>query len=324
MSILSTALAAVATSLALVAPAAPAPAPAAESTRTVDLSRPGALDRGDDVRVPHQEGTEIVDGDVRVDLGTASFMLMGTSGDDYVVHRWTRRAPRDRILRVTATGERTRLLSGRQSWGATLTSDGGHLITSDTGRRTTLRAYDATDGSAVASARFRGYGWVLDAADGTALVSSDLRSRTLAWRYLDGGRSVVADRAGYHADLGADRIAFFTADPYLDGCTEVAAVSAPEVVLWRSCREKVGSFSPDGQRMVTMHILSDGVGPGEVRQRTTDGTRLVTYTSRWFGLLEWEDADTLLLEAHSRRNGATVRCDLADCERASEVAPSSP
>lgn len=324
MNLVSTALVATVASLALVAPADPSPAPSAERATSVDLSRPGTLDRGDDVRVPHREGTEIVDGDVRVDLGTTDFLLMGRSGDDYVVHRWAPRAPHNRILRVTAAGARTRVLSGREAWGASLTSDGSHIITTDSDRRTTLTAHDATDGEWVSSARFRGYGWVLDASGGTALVSSDRRSRTVAWNYLDGGRSVVADRPGYNADLGADRIAFYTGDPYLGGCTEVASMSAPDAVLWRSCREKVGTFSPDGERMVTMHILSDGVGPGEVRQRATDGTRLVSYTSRWFGLLEWEDDDTLLLEANSRRNGALVRCDLDKCERASDVSPSSP
>jgi hypothetical protein len=318
MSLFTTTLAAAATTFSLLAPAAPAAAP------TVDLSRPGALERGDDVRIPHVEGTEVVDGAVRVDLGTERFTLLGSSGDDYVVHSWGQRLGREKVVRVTAAGDRTVLLRGRETWGATLSSEGDHVLTNDNARRATLTAYDAVDGAVVSSARFRGWPAVLDAEGGVAVVSSWQQEQTVAWDFVDGGRTLVAGLPGYVADLSADRLAVFTADPYVDGCTQVSTLSTPEERLWDSCRQKVGTFSPDGARMVTMHILSDGIGPGEVQQRAVDGTRLATYTSRWFADLRWEDADTLLLDANSRRNGATVRCDLDVCELASDVAPTSP
>lgn len=317
MSTFITALATAAAGLGLLAPAAPA-------DTSVDLSRPGTLVRGDDVRGPHVEGTEIVDGDIRVDLATERFQLMGASGDDYVVHRWTQRFGRDRVLRVTTEGDRTVLLRGREAWGAMLSSDGAHVITNDNERRATLTAYDATDGSIVGSSRFMGYGYVLDAEGGTAVVSAWGQGRTESWDFVDGGRTVVAEEDAYLADISADRLAVFTGDPYEGGCTEMSALSAPDEVLWGSCRQKVATLSPDGAQMITMHIRSDGVGPGEVDLRSIDGTTLVTFASRWFGALAWEDVDTVLLDANGRHHGATVRCDLDACELASDVAPTSP
>lgn len=324
MSTIFTTLAAAAAGVALVTSGTAVPVGGSGPTTTVDLRRPGTLERGDDVRIPHVEGTEVVDGETRIDLGTERFTLLGTSGEDYVVHRWFQRFGRDRVLRVTAAGERTVLLRGREAWGATLSSDGAHVLTNDNARRATLTAYDATDGAEVASARFRGYGFVLDAADGAAVVSSWGKDRTVSWDFVDGGRTLLADHVGYLADVAADRLATYTGDPYLDGCSQVSTLSTPDELLWESCQQKVARFSPDGERMLTMHILTDGVGPGEVDLRADDGTMLVTYTSRWFGQLRWEDEDTVLLDANSRRKGATVRCDLDLCELASDPEPTNP
>lgn len=310
-----TTLATAVAGLGLMAPTVP--------TTTVDLSRPGTLDRGDDVRIAHLEGDVVVDGDRRIEVRNV-VTLLGETGDDYVV---STKAPRGkyRVKRVSVTGEQRVLLSGTEALGVDLSSDGEHLLRNDNRRRATISVHDATDGAPVASGRFPGYGYVLDADAGTAVVSSwSGAGRAVAWDFVDGGRTLVAEKDAYLADISADRLATFTADPYLDGCTEVSTLSAPDELLWRSCRQKVATFSADGQQMVTMHILSDGVGPGEVDLRAVDGTTLVTYASRWFGQIGWEDVDTLLLDANSRRNGATVRCDLDVCELASDVAPTSP
>lgn len=317
MSTVLTTLAAAVAGLGLLTTAAP---PAAT---TVDLSRPGSLERGDDVRIPHLEGNVVVDGDRRIEVRNV-VTLLGESGDDYVVSTKTRHG-KYRVKRVSVTGEQWELLSGKEAVGVDLSSDGEHLLRNDNRRRATISVYDAADGSPVASGRFKGYGYVLDADSGTAVVSSWTdEGRAVSWDFVDGGRTLVAEKDVYLADISADRLASFTGDPYRDGCTEVSTLSAPDEVLWESCRQKVATFSPGGDQMVTMHILADGVGPNEVDLRDVGGTRLVTYTSRWFGQLQWEDADTLLLEAHSRRNGATVRCDLDACELASDVAPASP
>ena len=56
----------------------------------------------------------------------------------------------------------------------------------------------------------------------------------------------------------------YLGDPYMDGCQKVMALSAPRTRLWRSCDDRVLEFSPNGKRMVTTHILSDGAGLSKV------------------------------------------------------------
>ncbi len=315
------ALAAALTATALTAPLAPVGSSVAVDT--VDLSRPGTLERGDDVRLPHLEGTTIVDGDRRIEVPHV-MTLMGTSGDDYVVSTRRAQRPRYRVKRVTPEGDTAVLLRGKDALFTQLSSDGQLIIHTDNRRRTRLTAFDATDGSEVASGRFRGYAEVVDADGGTVLVSSWQRERTVAWDLATGTRERIVDRIAYHADLSADRLAVYTDDPYRGGCTVVSTVSDPDTTLWRSCRQRVVTFSPDGALLASTDILADGVGPGEVQLRETDGSRLTLYRANWFGAVQWEDDDTLLLDANGRRQGATVRCDGADCERASDLAASSP
>src|SRR5690606_9372686 len=128
-------------------------------------------------------------------------------------------------------------------------------------------------------------------------------------------------RWGYRADLSADRLASYTKDPYLGGCTRITRVTRPRRTLWRSCRERVDTFSPDGRRMATIHILADGLGPNEVWQRKVRGRLLARYTTSWFGLLRWEGPRILLLDVNGRSKAATVRCRIARCENATDPVP---
>jgi hypothetical protein len=48
-------------------------------------------------------------------------------------------------------------------------------------------------------------------------------------------------------------------------------------VLWRSCQDTPGAFSPDASRMITWYISTDGFGPSVVQVRRADGTVLRTY-----------------------------------------------
>ncbi len=315
------ALAAALTATALTAPLAPVASSAAADT--VDLSHPRTIERGDDIRLPHLRGTTVVDGDVRVEVPNA-MALLGPSGDDYVVLTRNDRS-RYRVKRVTADGSATVLLRGKEALYTELSEDGEYLLRNGNERRTLITAYDATDGTEVASRRFRSYAQILEADAGTVLVTTwQPRERTVEWDIAAGTTSVVVDRVGSQADISADRLSYYTGDPYAGGCLRVVALSAPDTVLWESCRQRVYAFSPDGDRFATVHLLADGVGPGEVQLRETDGTLLVKYTATWFNQVYWEDADTLLLEANGRRKGATVRCDGTDCERATKVKAVSP
>jgi hypothetical protein len=74
--------------------------------------------------------------------------------------------------------------------------------------------------------------------------------------------------------------------------------------------------------MATIHILSDGLGPSHVWLRRDGGRLLAHYsTAGWFGALEWETRTALLLDTNGAQKSATVRCVVADCERASALRP---
>lgn len=288
----------------------------------VDLSRPGTIERGDDVRIPHLDGRTIVDGDTRIEVPGA-LALMGLSGEDYLVQ--TRRDGKYRVERVSPDGSATVLLAGKRALHTELTGDGRYVLRNDNSPAAVITAYDATDGSEMASRSFRRYGSVIGSGDGIVYVTRwSPAQRTFAWDVAADTRTVVVDQYGSIADVDADRISVYTGDPYEDGCLQVRQLSDPETLVWESCTQRVTAFSPDGALMATIHILSDGIGPGEVQLREADGTLLVRYAATWFGATRWEDADTLLLEANGKRRGATVRCDGTDCERASDVERVSP
>src|SRR5699024_7300125 len=104
----------------------------------------------------------------------------------------------------------------------------------------------------------------------------------------------------------------------LGGCTELVRLSDRSDVVWRSCRERVAAISPDGTQLLTFHILTDGLGPGEIHLRELAGTRLATWTTNWFSGWEWESSGVVLLDVNGRRKSSTVRCALAECENASD------
>ncbi len=292
----------------------------------VDLSRPGSLDRGDDIRIPHVEGTTLVDGDLRIEIDDAIYVfLAGPSLDGYLVSTSDGDGG-STVTRVERDGTQTVLLDGRAARGLALLSEDGTQFVTERFRRgeTTIVLRDATTGAEEARRTFQGTASPLAAADGDVVVGSWDRKRTFAWNVDTDTRTVIARGIGYQADAGADRLAYFTKDPYLGGCSVIVPLSQPKVQLWKSCKQLVAAFSPGGERMATFALMTDGVGPGEVQLREFDGTRLVRYEANWFGDIRWEDDATLLLDARGKRKGATVRCLELECERASDLETASP
>ena len=101
-----------------------------------------------------------------------------------------------------------------------------------------------------------------------------------------------------------------------------SSLSAPHRSLWKSCRERVHLFGPTGGRLVSIPLLTDGLGPRDVFLRSTGGRLVAHYrTAGWFGTLAWETATALLLDTNGTVKSATVRCVVADCERASRLRP---
>ena len=323
-----TALAALGTLAAVAVPsAATSLTPGATGTPGTIAIHPAALPRGANPAVPVQVGHTIVDGDTRLRVRTGDFNLLGPSGRSYVVVGWTGDGPA-RLLRITPDGTRdgrtTVLRRVGQDREARLSSDGRTAVLTHylRGSRARVLVVDARDGHMVASRDLRGYATVLDARRTRLVLTTSAPARTLWWDFArDTTRRIVGRNAGA-ADIRADRLATYTADPYQGGCLVVTSLSHPAQRLWRSCAEGVIGFSPDGARMATANILADGLGPGEVTVRRIHGAMLARYSAYYFPSVRWESRRALLLDTVTRRSQALVRCVVDRCERASAVRPS--
>ena len=134
----------------------------------------------------------------------------------------------------------------------------------------------------------------------------------------DNVRRPLTTRPTGVASIEHDLLATYTKDPYLGGCTKLVRLSAPRMKQWTSCRDRVAAVSPDGTQVLTFQKLTDGVGPGDIRLRTLDGTRLATYRTSWFSGWGWESPGTLLLDVNGTVKSSTVRCTLDACENATD------
>ncbi|MBC9735171.1 hypothetical protein [Nocardioides marmotae] len=302
------------------------PAPAGAAADDPVLIRPAALARGADPAFPALVGSTIVDGDRRVRIDLPDARLLGRAGGAYVVAFTPANGTHQRVTRVRPDGSRRVLLRGRGWNDAHLSADGDHLLTGQflgrPGRpgRTVLRALDPRSGELLVQRTLAGARDVLDARDGVALVSGDGVRPTVRWDLTAGTIRTLTGSDVYLADLAADRMAAWTRDPYLGGCSVVTSISDPGRVWWRSCQWRVEAVAPDGGRLAVVPPLSDGLGTSTVQARAVRGRRLATYDiGGWFGQVRFETATDLVLDAHGRVRTALVRCDGADCERASRT-----
>jgi hypothetical protein len=282
---------------------------------------PNRLDRGPDVAVPHVEGRTIVDGDRRIRVQAARVTLLGASGKAYVVVASDADYERSSVLRVRRNGTTKVLLARVNPWAVTMSGDGKHLAVEGGNRpdRTRLAVRSASSGKLVARRNLAGSVSVLDMQEGRMVLGAWGPNRTLWWNALSDATRRISKRTGYAADITGDRLASYTRDPYAGGCSRVTTLSGKR--LWRSCRERVAAFSPEGRRMATVHILSDGLGPTQVWARKARGRLEATYTTEWFGAIGWENESALLLEANGRRHATTARCAAGECERAEKLRP---
>ncbi|KRF37643.1 hypothetical protein ASG94_10200 [Nocardioides sp. Soil805] len=295
------------------------PASAVRADVPVTSVRIGQLDRGEGPAVPRVVGTAVVEGDRVLDVDADEVQLLGTSGEEYVVATWADGG--SAVERVAADGSRSTVLD-RVPYAVDLSGDGTRLVTTRTPslRRTVLAVRDSTTGEVLVRRVFGAGAAVLDVDDGRVLVGQTGPARTLSWTVATDRVTRVAGRAGYAADISADRLAVFTAPVYDGGCTVLARLSAPRRTLWRSCEDAVLDISPDGRRVLTTGVYADGP-LGRFHVDTARGRRVASYDSPGgFGVLGWEDARTVLVTASDRRGrSALVRCDAVGCERASGV-----
>lgn len=286
---------------------------------------PAALDRGPATPLLRLVDHTIIDGGTQVTVtGGANASMVGRSGDDYLVVTSDRNYENWRLVRVTAAGEQATVAGGPGTQPpATLADGGAHVVLEAYRRRgNVLRVLDAVSGEQVARRAFP-YVSVLDFGERRMVVGQwenrSTPARTFWWNPFTDKLARIAGKAGYIADISADRVGVFLDDPYLGGCQKVMTLSTPRRTMWRSCDDAVMSFSPTGKRMVTSYILNDGPGPGMIQVRGAAGRLLDTYRARWFGTMHWENDQRLLLQAATRRTVAMTRCTLRKCERISKL-----
>lgn len=314
------ALATAAAATAVVAVAAPADARAT-------LVDPADLERGADAAVPYLDGRRVVDGDRQVRVRGRRVALLGTAADGRHVVDVVRDGERQ-VRSVGADGGARTLVDLGPGDAAVLGGDGEvlavvrHRFRDDA---SVVRAYAATTGERVGRRAVRGFAQVLDTDVDTVLFSTSPPERTVAWDLTTDLEQRVSRFPGYAADLATDRLAVLTGDPYQGGCSRVSTVSDARTVLWRSCSEAVATFDDDGSHVATVHLLTDGLGPDEVRVRTVGGEPVARYrVDGFFGRLLAEPGGALLLETSTRDSSGLVRCTGADCELASDLGEGSP
>lgn len=294
--------------------------PASSAPQDIVEIRPGSLERGANPQIAFQDRKLILDGDVRIEVDVKNMWLVGETGDGYLVLTWGS-GNRYQLRRVDTDGDLTVVRRGGPVLAsAVLSDDGSRFATARAGRdESTVRVYDATDGTLQASRVVRGSATVLDLDATRVVIGTWGPNRTLSWNTTTDRRRVVVKKVGYAASIESDRIAWYTRDPYRNGCSVIAPLSDTGTRLWRSCRQRVAEFSADGGRLATIALLSDGIGPNEVQVREVEGTLLDRYRAAWFGRIAFEDADTVLLHAFGEQKAAITRCTDAKCERASRL-----
>lgn len=274
------------------------------------------------------EGRRIVDGDLRLRVRGRQLGLLGETADGYLV-RVTRRT--DQVRFVRPDGSTVEIVADLGSDQPVLGRDGSVLTVVHQrirARRSTIRARDPQTGDLLGVRRVKGFADVLDtdgAGQGRVLYATFRPRHTALWDLDADAAQRVARRAGYHADLGEDLLAIFTKDPYRGGCSVLRTISDPGDRSWRSCDERVVAVAPGGARMATIDLLSDGIGPVRAWLRSTTGNGVARYrVDGFFGSIDFEDSDALLLRAFTADSSGLVRCEKRSCELAWRLQPGSP
>jgi hypothetical protein len=294
-------------------------APAQAAAPAVEL-QPHQLPRGADIAIPHIEDGDFVDGTRRIELPGTVARVIGRSGDSWLVgtNNVDRKRNR-RVVRVAADGSVTDVLRNIDPSTVILSADGSTLAWQrfvDQGRKVVTYAGSAADGTVLGSKGPARNISLLD-VDATRVVLAS-GTRVFQWKPASGNTRTIVKKLSGLASIEHDLLSIYTKDPYLGGCTKLVRLSAPRIKVWKACRDRVAAISPDGEQMLTFHILTDGLGPRELHLREVDGTRLATYRTNWFGGWGWESPGTLLLDVNGKRKSATVRCTIDACENATD------
>lgn len=188
------------------------------------------------------------------------------------------------------------------------------------GKRTSVLVKSARGGKIQSRRTFSGSVHSLDLTNNRVVISTQGPGRTYSWYLRANRQRTLLRKTAYIVDLEAGHLAYYTRDPYRDGCTRVAAISKPRTHVAELCDQRVEGFSPDGEQMATIHILSDGLGRLQAQVRDVGGGLLTIYNPpRYLGKISWESSSALLLETYGPKKMVTARCVATECEAATDL-----
>lgn len=309
-----------------------AAAPAAPERADRVLVSPEQVPRGQKTSLSVVVGDYIVAGQRRVEVRAPRWNLVGESGTGWVIVAYDRDYGDARVVRVGASGAQSVLVPNAGFETVSLTSDGRYLLRREVltggGRlRSQLRVMDATTGELRGSHRFAGVREVLDIDDAWAAVSGGGSQPSVWWKFATAQVRTLDKRRAFFADLSEGLISYGKGDPYRGGCSFLAQApqpgqaSRPGLDMFRSCDWSVVAVAPGGARVLTIPNTTDGIGPHLAQLRVAESGRVLkTYrAASYFGRVAFESPREAILDTHSRRYAAPVRCVLADCERAGQL-----
>ncbi len=288
--------------------------------------KPATLERGTDIATPHvDEDHVIVDGDRRIEVKAARVNLLGRWTQSYVAVIGNAQWGNVRLVTVSPTGTVKVLRTHVDPFNVVLDPTAGRVAYSFgvATQKPTLAVFDLASRQEVASRSFSSLPELLDFDQGTAVASfGSFRIKTVRWTVDTDTVARVNGRLSNYASVDLDLLASYTKDPYMGGCQVLTRLSSPGKELWRSCEERIDAVSPDGQRIATIPLLTDGRGASDAVVRRRNGAVLAEYTiSGWFGQLTWESPKALLIPSFGAHRSATVRCVKLQCERATDTFP---
>ena len=315
------------TTTALLAMGATAAAPLlvtapAEAAETITI-KPASLPRGPDISGARLDGTTIVDGDVSVKVKRPRVILYGKWHDQYVAATGNSAWDKVKLVRISAGGTVTLLREFIDPFTAVLDADDDQIAYSYGGntQKPTLAAYDLGLDKEVSVHGFAAIPQLLAFDDGLIVASfGPPKAKTFTWNTVTNDVVRVNTKQGNYASVAHDLLGYYSKDPQRGGCQVLAHLSDPGDVLWTSCDERIDAVSPDGKRLATIPLMTDGLGSRDVVVRKATGKELAHYTvGFFFGRVWWETGTKLLMDANGKTQAATVRCQVAACNRATDL-----
>jgi hypothetical protein len=313
------------TTTALLALAAPLLAAGPASAAETIAIKPGSLSRGADISGPHLAGTTIIDGAVTVKVKRPNVILYGKWKSSYIAATGNSQWGRVKLVRISQGGTVKVLRESIDPFEARLDPDADQIAYSygSNTQKPTLAVYDLGLDDEVSVRAFPSLPELLTFEDGLIVTSfAPPKAKTITWNTVSNDVEKLNAKFGNYASAANDLFGYFNKDPQLGGCQLLAHLSDPGDVLWTNCDERIDAVSPDGKRVATIPILSDGIGPADIVLRKISGKKLVHYTIKgFFGRIWWESPTQLLMDANGRTKAATVRCQVATCNRATDLRP---